>query len=264
MEPSELLDQCPLGTYDGPCFRAIYTSFPSRNLYSDIGFREGDPDFEIAMHLADSDASIDFSQPQQLRPFQYSDLDNFLRTYTSEVIPRENLLFPLINMQKGRFSDGTFGVFYAAAEEATSLAEVAFHFIEDCQYEIKMSPQIFRSWDIDKRIIQIEIVESGIYDFRPFAGQVPELTADALEYCQALGILLKKRKIPLALTPSARVERGTCIPIFSESAIPKGQVRTIHYYHFKFDRATGLKVKKSDVHQTDWTIPADWKLPLNE
>jgi hypothetical protein len=216
------------------------------------------------MYLADSDASIDFSQPQQFRPFQYSELDNFLRTYTSEIIPREDLLFPLINAQKGRFSDGTFGVFYSAKEEETSLAEVAFHFIDECRYDLKMSPDIFQSREVDKRIVQLDLDEENIYDLRPFHDSVPQLTSDSLDYCQQLGTILKERKIPLVLTPSARAKHGSCTPVFSKSAIPSEPVRTIRYYHFKFDKTSGLKVKRSDIHQTDWAIPRDWKLPPSD
>lgn len=258
MQAAEFLQQCPEAVYSGPAFRAIFTSFPTRNLHADLGFREGDPDYDILLDLANTDPSIDFARPQQYRPFQYSDMDVFLRNFISELIPRNELIYPLQNALKGRFSDGSRGVFYAAAEEDTALAEVAHHFVRDCLYDLEKSSDLFLDRVVDKRVVRLELDVKNIRDFRPYRTERPELIADSLDYCQQLGRLCRQGGISLVLTPSARTERGTCMPIFSESALPYDQVRTLRYYHFKYDRVHGLQIKKSDLHQTDMPIPSDW------
>jgi hypothetical protein len=238
-------------------FRAIFTSFPTKNLFADIGFREGDPDLEILKDLANRDSGIDFSMPQQVRPFQYGDLENFLKGYISEVIDRDELLYRLRNAQSGRFSDGRYPVFYSALEEETALAEVAFHFLKDCKYEQNTTPN-FIDKVVDKRVVRLDLDVIGVRDFRPFASETTGLTAESYDYCQALGSLVHDHGIPMILEPSARAIGGTTAAIFKQSALPGQNAKTLRYYHFHYSKESGLNIKKSDYQQTLYDPPLSW------
>jgi hypothetical protein len=258
LEPKELLDISEDSRFSGPVYRAIFTSFPTKNLFADIGFREGDPDLEILKDMANRDSGIDFSKPQQERPFQYGDLENFLKGYISEVIDTDELLYPLKNAQYGRFSDGRYPVFYAALEEETALAEVAFHFLKDCKYEQNTTPN-FIDKVVDKRVVRLDLDVKRVRDFRPFSSEAAALTAESYDYCQALGSLVHDYGIPMILSPSARATGGTTAPIFKQSALPGQNAKTLRYYHFHYSRESGLNIKKSDYEQTLYEPPLSWK-----
>ena len=262
MEPNELLEKTRDSRFSGPVFRAIFTSFPTKNLFADIGFREGDPDLEILKDLANRDSGIDFSKPQQERPFQYGDLESFLKGYVSEVIDRDELLYPLRNAQYGRFSDGRYPVFYAALEEETALAEVAFHFLKDCVYEQETTPN-FIDKVVDKRVVRLDLDLKGVRDFRDFASEVADLTAESYEYCQSLGSLVHDLDVPMVLSPSARAREGTTAPIFKSWALPGQNARTLRFYHLHYSKETGLNIKKSDYQQTLYEPPSSWTFTLN-
>ncbi|HET9239867.1 MAG TPA: RES family NAD+ phosphorylase [Oligoflexus sp.] len=262
MEPKELLEKTKDSRFSGPVFRAIFTSFPTKNLFADIGFREGDPDLEILKDLANRDSGIDFSKPQQEQPFQYGDLEIFLKGYISEVIDRDELLYPLKYAQYGRFSDGRYPVFYAALQEETALAEVAFHFLKDCEYEQNTTPS-FIDKVVDKRVVRLDLDVPGVRDFRPFASEAAGLTADSYDFCQALGSLVHDQGIPMVLSTSARATGGTTAPIFKPNALPGQNAKTLRFYHFHYSKKTGLNIKKSDYHQTLYEPPLSWTFHLH-
>ena len=116
-----------------------------------------------------------------------------------------------------RFSDGTAGVYYSAAEVATCKREIAFHLkIEEGD------PPRFYSL--------IGCRFSGVAaDLRGKEKDYPDLvsqTSEGYPFCQRLGAAARRRHIDAFHTPSARKKGGTCVPVFTESALLRPFVRS--------------------------------------
>ena len=112
-----------------------------------------------------------------------------------------------------RFSDGTIAIYYSAIEAETCQSEVAFHAIED---SIEPFNQL-RFYNL----IECSYQGSTI-DLRGFEEEHQELTSetkDGYPFCQELGRMANINDIDGFFTPSARKEGGTCVPVFSKSAV---------------------------------------------
>lgn len=118
--------------------------------------------------------------------------------------------------REGRFSDGTFGVYYSALEEETCKAEVAYHLQKDID-------------DPDPRSYSmIECrYEGRTANLLGKEGQHPQLVGSmeaAWSFCQDLGREAVERGVDGFLTASARRPGGTCVPVFTREALSDPQV----------------------------------------
>ena len=122
----------------------------------------------------------------------------------------------------GRFGDGTFGVFYSALDELTCQRELEYHLFARYVHDGLLPFE--RSYSL------IYCSYSGeTADLRGHEVDYPQLvseTDDGYPFCQALALEAVGRGISGFFTRSARNERGTCLPVFLDSALSEPQVES--------------------------------------
>lgn len=135
-----------------------------------------------------------------------------------------------------RFCDGTFGVYYAAREEATAVAESRYH--TEGFLRATRQPSI----DVDKRIYAATI--AGDFDDIRGRSMRSKLYAAALDdyafsqrYAHAL---YAKNRVDGILYNSVRQPGGQCVAAFRPRSIGKARIRK--YIQFRWDgrRITGV------------------------
>lgn len=137
--------------------------------------------------------------------------------------------FTHVNTLGSRFSAGQWGVFYAAHERATALAETRYHharFLAATRQGPLHLPMRLYSVAIDARL----------HDLRP-AGAVPEAVYDGNDYsaAQALGARLRAAGSAGVVYRSVRHARGHCAGLFR----PLGASACLHsaYLLYAWDGA---------------------------
>ena len=141
--------------------------------------------------------------------------------------------FTHINVQGSRFSAprsaGQYGVFYAARERATAMAETRYHhgrFLAATQEGAMHLPM---------RLYSV-VVEAKLHDLRP-AGAVPAAIYHPDDYgpAQALGARLHAAGSAGVVYRSVRHERGQCVGLFK----PRGASHCLHaaYLLYAWDGA---------------------------
>jgi hypothetical protein len=126
--------------------------------------------------------------------------------------------FTHVNLLGSRFSGGEHGVFYAARERATAVAETRHHhgrFLAATRQPAMHLPMRLYHVAIDARL----------HDLRP-AGSVPCAVYDPDDYAaaQALGRRLRAVGSAGVAYRSVRHERGQCVGLFR----PRGASRCLH------------------------------------
>lgn len=137
--------------------------------------------------------------------------------------------FTHVNPLGSRFSAGRYGVFYAARERATAMAETRYHharFMAATNQPASHLPMRLYSVQVDARL----------HDLRP-AGAVPDAVYDPLHYAaaQALGAQLHAQGSAGVVYRSVRQPRGQCVGLFQ----PRGASGCLHsaYLLYAWDGA---------------------------
>jgi hypothetical protein len=129
--------------------------------------------------------------------------------------------FTHVNTQGSRFSDGRFGMFYAARERATAVAETRHH------HARFLSATRERPLHLPMRLYHVRI-DARLHDLRS-PGAVPPAVFDADDYAAArtLGAQLRAGGSAGVVYPSVRQRRdprGHCVGLFS----PLGASQCVH------------------------------------
>lgn len=145
---------------------------------------------------------------EYLRPYHAGHSLNKL--CDSQFQPRPNLYrhgYP-----KSRFSNGSIPVSYTSLESQTTDAEI-MHWVPQIVGKPKNSRTIFY------RRIRCKF-NGRVKDLRSMQGVWPKLTHDSdYCFCNKLGLEGNELKIDAFITPSARRNHGTNLPIFTRSSI---------------------------------------------
>lgn len=115
--------------------------------------------------------------------------------------------FTHLNPEGGRFTDTTFGAYYAALEIDTAVAETRHH-REEFLKRTNEAPI-----DIDMRVY-IARLDGNLHDLRN--GHVPANVYDADNYSfsQKLGRMLRSDGSNGVIYHSVRAENGTCVAVY--------------------------------------------------
>ena len=126
--------------------------------------------------------------------------------------------FTHINPAGSRFADGGYGVFYAARERATAIAETAYHHARFLA-ATKEGPM-----HLPMRLYQVAI-DARLHDLRA-PDAVPAAVFDADDYTasRALGRALHERGSAGLVYRSVRRARGQCVGLFK----PRGAKACLH------------------------------------
>jgi hypothetical protein len=222
-----------------------------------LGFSAGPADYDLAADEALAVRRIRWQQACRIVPTRYpavtlfdrvADADDFDALYALEAmtnerardelghverVPREQRLFgpgsgPImaafthLNVLGSRFSAGGYGVFYAARERATAVAETRHHhgrFLAATRQAAMHLPMRLYAVAIDARL----------HDLRPLglpAGHPDAALYDPDDYgaAQALGSRLHAAGSPGVAYRSVRYPRGQCAGLFK----PRGASRCLH------------------------------------
>lgn len=196
-------------------YRNILTIKESQHLFDDLVDQE---DIPILQAWDNQTSLINHQIPQINRTFQYA--TTFQTHY----------LFQEVGWRRGRFGNGkTYGVWYGALEEETSIKETL--------YWSRMFAKNFlekkESITIDRKMYSAQCVSEKSVDLRSLVKNYPKIVHKTdYSFCHQLGEYAVKNKIGLYLTPSVRNPGGTCAPVFSVDVIKKENFS--YYMHYTF------------------------------
>jgi len=126
-----------------------------------------------------------------------------------------------------RFSNGTFGIYYAAAEEATAIAETAYHrgrFLSDAHLANER---------LDMRVYAVT-ASGSCDDVRPLAYADPIYDPDSYAASQPYGTkLYTKNVVDGIIFKSVRRRNGDCFGIFRPTRIESCTVSRHLEYRFE-------------------------------
>jgi hypothetical protein len=146
-----------------------------------------------------------------------------------ERVPREHRVFgpgsgPImaafthVNVLGSRFADGSRGVFYAARERATAVAETRHH------HAAFLAATGQPAQHLPMRLYHVAIA-AALHDLRP-AGAVPDAVYDPADYSasRALGAQLQAVGSAGVVYRSVRHAKGVCVGLFR----PQGASHCVH------------------------------------
>ncbi len=126
--------------------------------------------------------------------------------------------FTHVNVLGSRFADGSRGVFYAARERATAVAETCHH------HGAFLAATQQRALHLPMRLYHVSIA-ARLHDLRP-AGAVPDAVYDPADYSasRALGARLQAAASAGVVYRSVRHAKGVCVGLFR----PQGASACVH------------------------------------
>lgn len=134
--------------------------------------------------------------------------------------------FTHLNPSGSRFSDGSYGVFYAAKEKATSVAETRFH-----------SEKFLRATNEDPLYLQMRLyrvqIKGEIIDVSSYAKKHPDiLSPTSYAASQAIGKTIREQDNHGIFYPSVRHQDGHCIAAFKTTILSRCLHASYLEYHW--------------------------------
>lgn len=145
--------------------------------------------------------------------------------------------FTHVNTLGSRFSDGSYGMFYAAQERATAMAETRHH------HGRFLAATGQGALHLPMRLYHVAI-DGRLHDLRP-AGAVPAAVFDADDYgaSRRLGGALRAQGSPGVVYRSVRHVRGQCVGLFRPGAASRCVHAAILLYAWDGARFTDVYEK---------------------
>ena len=197
-----------------PCHRLIASRYPTVGLYDDIARPE--------------DLDVVFAIEALTNPRVRQELGDLSMVAPADRVsgPGATLImaaFTHLNPEGSRFSDGSYGVYYAADTLDTAVAEVSHHRARFLARTAE--PEI----DVDLRWIQADL-RQPVHDLRASAAPSGDLAAAPAELAaiyhpdhyaagQALGRALRDAGNPALAYDSVRLAGGQCVAVFIPRAL---------------------------------------------
>lgn len=151
--------------------------------------------------------------------------------------------FTHLNPRGSRFSDGSYGIYYAGREFETALRETAWHFgriAADSRDGVRYEDMRVLSGKIDARFHEIETLSP--------AAQARLLDSDSYAASQLFGARLREAGSNGLVYPSVRHPGGRCVAAFRPKAVDL-PVQTKHLqYHYDGQRV----VRYFDYEEETW------------
>lgn len=146
--------------------------------------------------------------------------------------------FTHLNPEGSRFSDGSYGVYYAADTRETAIAEVSYH---RCVFlQRTAEPPI----DVDLRLIVADL-EAPLHDLRPLRASAPAIyDPDHYGASQRLGGRLRETGSWGVIYDSVRHPGGLCVGAFRPRALARARQSAHIALHWDGQRITHWFEKK--------------------
>jgi len=148
--------------------------------------------------------------------------------------------FTHVNLQGSRFADGSYGMFYAARERATAVAETRHH------HARFLAATREAALHLPMRLYHVAI-DARLHDLRP-AGVVPAAVFDPDDYgaARALGAALRRAGSAGVVYPSVRqtrAPRGQCVGLFTPRGAQRCMQVAVLLYAWDGERFTDVYEK---------------------
>jgi hypothetical protein len=236
--------------FEGIVYRNIFTIYHSQDLFDDLNL---DSEFanDILQRAENITSGVSHESSQKNRLFDYGQAhgscisDTFKPPYTC-----------------GRFGDGnSYGVWYSATDEKTSIYEAFFHQWRRTQYQFKINPKTHLI-TIDRKMFACEVKSKDVLDFRTQLELHNKLTSNDYKFCIELGKKVKERNIQMLLVPSARNIGGVCSPVFLPEIIKSE--KAIYYLKFYFHKDGKAEIERISNKKETFDFPTSWKEQFSE
>lgn len=191
-----------------PCHRLVATRFPTVGLYDQVAAPE-DLDVVFAIEaLTNPRVRQELGQLSLVPP-----ADRVAGTGATLIMAAFTHLNPL----GSRFSDASWGVYYAAESFETAVAEVSHHrgaFLARTAEE---------AIDIDLRWIQADLMDK-LHELRGQGASIPAVyDPDRYGASQDMGRALRAQGSPGVVYDSVRRLQGQCVAVFKPKALSKAR-----------------------------------------
>jgi hypothetical protein len=209
----------PFCAYSKTVYRNFATSFESQELTDDLTANSQHQEILKQFFYPDRPAL------ELLRP-----IERVLRKSAYQIIQEQiDSKFNPFTWYVTRYSDGTWGVLYAAESEETALKEALYHMRKFYKEESQK-----KTIQVDRRVARLRAKSERAFDLLSEDDLNREtLTSQDLSgypYCQKLAKKWISQGAELLRAPSARDPKGVCVPIFKKEAIQRD------FGHLKFLR----------------------------
>ena len=179
-----------------PAYRVIPSRFPSINLFDHVASHE-DFDALYALEAMTNDRIRDEVGEICLVPVE----ERLFGNGSSPIMAA----FTHLNPQGSRFSDGSYGVFYCAHEQATAIAETCYH------ATLFMGATSEPPMRLQMRLYSVEVAGEAT-DLRQAALAEPRIIdPDDYSHAQGIGRKLRAEGASGILYPSVRGPGGECL-----------------------------------------------------
>jgi hypothetical protein len=213
-----------------PCWRLIASRYPTVSLYDDIA----DP----------ADLDVVFAIEGLTNPRLREDLGQLHLVDPDDRISGPGATpimaaFTHLNPEGSRFSDGQFGVYYAADSLATALAEVSHH------RAVFLSRTKEPAIDLDLRVVQADL-KAPLHDLRGLRETEPALY-DPADYSagRRLGTALRAAGSAGIRYWSVRHAGGQCAAVLRPRALGRARAGAHIALHWDGQRITHWYEKKA-------------------
>jgi RES domain-containing protein len=200
-----------LRSYTGRVYRNFATIIESQELTDDL--TEDPANREILKGFFYS------SEEKRLK----SPVERVLEKSEDQIVQEEiDCRFQPSKWRVSRYSDGTWGVLYAAESEETALREALFHMMKFYREELRSGPL-----HVQRRVLSLQAKSEQAVDLTREEGLNREalvsLDESGYPYCQGLAREAMDSNAQLLRAPSARHKGGHCTPIFDQAAVARDE-----------------------------------------
>ncbi|WP_292938386.1 RES family NAD+ phosphorylase [Noviherbaspirillum sp.] len=186
-----------------PAFRIVPSRFPSINLFDRVASPE-DFDALYALEAMTNDRIRDEIGEIELVP-------KTERLYGPGSGPIM-AAFTHLNPSGSRFSDGSYGVFYAARDKEAAIAETRYHQARFLAATKEAAIQL------QMRVYHVE-VSGRLHDLRALDANDPVYHPDSYAAAQSVGRQLRMQGSPGLSYRSVRREGSECVAVFRTTAV---------------------------------------------
>jgi RES domain-containing protein len=200
-----------LRSYCGRVYRNFATIIESQELTDDL--TEDQTNREILKSLF---------YPSLEKPLK-SPLERVLEKSEEQIIQEEiDDKFQPSKWWVSRYSDGKWGVLYAAESEETALREALFHMMKFYREELQLGPK-----QVQRRVLLLQAKSDRAIDLTLEEGlnqnAISSIDESGYPYCQSLARQALNLSAQLLRAPSVRHTGGHCTPIFDKGAVAKDE-----------------------------------------
>ena len=182
-----------------PCYRIVASRFPPVSLFEDVA-DPADLDAVYAIEAMTNDRLRDEIGDLALVPPE----DRVSGPGTSAIMAA----FTHLNPEGSRFSDGSFGLFYAASTIDTAVAETRHHRTRFMTFTREPAQEL------DMRVYAVDL-DAMLHDIRAMRAEYPALyAAESYAAGQALAVELRSQGSDGIAYQSVRHPGGECAAVF--------------------------------------------------